>query len=134
MINIIYYFFGSFASGGGDVAAVDLIIVLLGYYGQDLFRSGSLKLVSSLCWCTLNLILQYFWLTLVSLITDTCVLIVVGVYIVLQSQILHIGIWVFVILAVVWGIETGAKIASMVFARRLHKHLETVPGQSVQTA
>eukprot|EP01114_Cavostelium_apophysatum_P019764 TRINITY_DN6452_c0_g1_i1.p1 TRINITY_DN6452_c0_g1~~TRINITY_DN6452_c0_g1_i1.p1 ORF type:complete len:141 (+),score=16.59 TRINITY_DN6452_c0_g1_i1:111-533(+) len=116
VLDVLYYFFGSFATGG-DLSAVDMILLFLGYYAQDIYRASPLNL--------------YFILSIVSLVIDIAVELDTAVFLMRES--VHFT-WLVAVLSVVFIIESGFKVASIYFARKLYLHLIAVPGQSVEQA
>jgi len=112
-LNVVGYFFGSFLEGG-DYNGVDMLLCFFGYYAQDLFRVGAVNL--------------YFYLSITSILVDSSVLIVLAI---ISYQRDHNTIWAIVISLMIWAVETGVKVGTTYYARKLYKHLIAVPGQSI---
>jgi len=110
VFDALSYFFGSFRRGTGDLGAVDLLLVFLGYYAQDILRAATLRL--------------YIYLNAFSLLVDSLVILVVC---------LNGLTWSVIIGLLLYLMETTVKIASMYYARKLSRHLVAVPGQSINT-
>jgi len=108
-LDLIYYILGSVA--GVDFTGVDLLLLFIGYYGQDLCRAGALHL--------------YVIFSSVSLVVDTFVLLI-------RSMIVGGGYMsVIVSLIILYVVEAIAKCASIYYGHKLKKHLQQIPGQSI---
>jgi len=112
--DALLYFFGTLVSLG-DVSAVDLLILFIGYYGQDLYRASALLL--------------FVGGSTASIVIDSIVLALRAVFIFTHDDVSKGEMIFFLIL---YGFETICKVFSINYAYKLRQHLLRVPGQSVE--
>eukprot|EP00276_Gloeochaete_wittrockiana_P001794 CAMPEP_0184675690 /NCGR_PEP_ID=MMETSP0308-20130426/87906_1 /TAXON_ID=38269 /ORGANISM="Gloeochaete witrockiana, Strain SAG 46.84" /LENGTH=162 /DNA_ID=CAMNT_0027123425 /DNA_START=87 /DNA_END=575 /DNA_ORIENTATION=- len=116
ILDVCYYTFGSFLLS--SFSAVDLFLLFLGYYGQDLLRPNALHL--------------YCILTSVSIVVDVGSTISTGVMLG-SFFVADFGrmSWIICVMVILFFMESAMKVVSMTYANRLRTHLIVLPGQSV---
>eukprot|EP01102_Stenamoeba_stenopodia_P010529 TRINITY_DN3183_c0_g1_i1.p1 TRINITY_DN3183_c0_g1~~TRINITY_DN3183_c0_g1_i1.p1 ORF type:complete len:170 (-),score=37.38 TRINITY_DN3183_c0_g1_i1:148-657(-) len=113
VLNAIFYVLGSFA-GRGDSFIGDILLLLLAYFGQDLYRESALRL--------------YFLLNIVSIPTD--LFIIAGQYLIASMR-ANVPMWWLVIAALLFVGKMILKILSALRTKALLAQLSALPGQSI---